>query len=165
MGGHSTHVVVIPPHPDVSLLPPGGAPAVLDQPVVLVGVGVSPVPHHQRRVVHVPVTVAALGLVVNPGFVELEAVLAGVNSDGNWANVGHSRLELPLVPLLDDSQAVLSGAHVAVLELAATAVPGCVGVALLCVNTISILKVLEGLFRVASITTLKCFSSFLKYPL
>ena len=159
MSGHSTHVVVIPPHPDVSLLPPGGCPAVLDQPVVLVSVRVSPVPHHQHRVVQVPVTVSALGLIVHPRLVEMEAV-AGVYANGDWANVGHSGLEFPLVPLLDDGQAILGGAHVAVLELAAAAVPGCVGVALLCVNTISILKVLEGLFREASLTTLKCFSSF-----
>ena len=165
MGGHSTHVVVIPPHPDVSLLPPGGAPAVLDQPVVLVGVGVSPVPHHQHRVVQVPVTVAALGLVVHPGAVELEAVLAGVNSDGDWAHGGHSGLEHTLV-LRDACQAFLGGAYAAGLELAAAAVPGCVGVALLCVDAVRTLKkVPEGLFRVSSLTTLIRLSSFSKYPL
>ena len=44
-GGHSTHVVVVPPHLDVALVSPVSAPAVLHQPVVVLGVRVIAVAH------------------------------------------------------------------------------------------------------------------------
>ena len=38
LGGDAAHVVLVPGDPDVSLLPPASAPAVLHQPVVTIAV-------------------------------------------------------------------------------------------------------------------------------
>ena len=128
--GHSTHVVVVPPHLDVALVTPGVSPAVLHQPVVMVGVRVIAVAHCQHSVVQV--RGAAFGLVVDTITVELEAVVAGVDSDADWSHAGHSRLQSRLVTLFNVNEAVISSADVIGLERARVPIVfGCVGVALL----------------------------------
>ena len=76
LGGDAAHVVLVPGDPDVSLLPPARAPAVLHLPVVLAVLRA--VAHHQHRVVH------SVGVAVRRGVDSrvrdpLEAVVACVN--------------------------------------------------------------------------------------
>ena len=132
-GGHSAHIVVVPSHLDVALNSPViSTPAVLHQPVVMMGVWVVAITHRQHCVVEVPIPGATFWLVVDTFTVELEAIVAGVNGDADWTHAGHSRLQSILVTLLNVNEAVVSGANVIGIERAwIPIVFGCVGVALL----------------------------------
>ena len=88
LGSDATGVLLIPRHLDVSLLSPGGAPAVLNQPVVLVLLRA--VAHHQNTVVQVGTV--ALVVVVNPRLVEVEGRTAGVNTNRDGTDCGRSFL-------------------------------------------------------------------------
>ena len=125
-GGDSACVVVVSPHLDVALVPPVLGPAVLHQPVVVVGVGVSPVAHSQHSVVQL--AGAAVRVVVDTVVVKLEAVLAGVDGDGDGSQPGHGGLQSVLVTLLDVDEAVVNAADVVGTELAPVSVSGRVGV-------------------------------------
>ena len=83
--GHATHVVLVPGHLDEASVSPAGAPAVLDEPVSLARVSIYSVADSQDAVVEV--LWAALRLPVDPGVVELETLVTGVN--------GHTAGTLP----------------------------------------------------------------------
>ena len=156
-GGHSAHVVFVPPHLDVALVSPVGAPAVLHQPVVVVGDRVIAEAHCQHSVVKV--RGAAAGLIVDAVIVELEAVIAGVDGDAGWSHAGHSGLQGQLITLVDVNEAVVSGADVSGREQAPGPVLGGVGVALLL--TITLLEV-NQIIVLASVSMPPVFSMYSK---
>merc|ERR1719305_750327 len=88
LGGDTAGVLLVPGHLDVALLSPGGAPAVLHQPVVLVLL--SAAAHHKNPVVQVDT--GALVVVVNPRLVEVEGRTAGVNANRDGTDRGRSFL-------------------------------------------------------------------------
>ena len=96
VGGHAALVAALG-HLDVAVHAPGGAPGVLDDPVVLAAVGT--VADGQHSVVQV--AAAAVGLVVDAARVQLERVVAGVDADGDGADVADGVLHVVLV-VLDD---------------------------------------------------------------
>ena len=125
-------VGLVPPHLDVALVPPVLTPAVLHQPVVVVGVGVIAVSHRQYTVVKV--LRAAHGIVVNTLAVEHEAVLAGIDGNGGGPHASNNGLQRVLITRLDINEAVVNAADVGCLEGALVpilSVPGSVGVTLL----------------------------------
>ena len=134
--GHSTHVVVVPPHLDVTLVSPVFAPAILHQPVVApqrcMRVRFIAVAHSQHCMVKArrspKVTVL---LAVDALTVELETLRAGVDGDADWSHPGHSRLQSRLVTLRDVNEAVFSGANVSGLGRALERFSPSVGVTLL----------------------------------
>ena len=81
--GHSAHVLLVPGHLDVAAVSPGGAPAVLDEPVGLARLIINSVTDSQDTVVEV--LWAALLIPVYAAVVELETLVAGINSDADRA--------------------------------------------------------------------------------
>ena len=78
-GGDPAHVLLVPGDPDVSLVPPGRAPAVLDQPVRLASLLVHAVADGEHAVVQV--LGAALLVAVDAAVVELEALVTSIDGD------------------------------------------------------------------------------------
>ena len=95
VGGHAALVAALG-HLDVAVETPAGAPGVLDEPVVLSVLG--SVADGQHSVVQVIVAIHAARLVVNAARVQLEREVAGVDGDGDGADVGDGVLHLALVP-------------------------------------------------------------------
>ena len=81
--GHSAHVLLVPGNLDVALVSPGGAPAVLDEPVSLARLLVNTVADSQHAVVKV--LRAALLVPVHATVVKLETLVAGINGDADGA--------------------------------------------------------------------------------
>ena len=93
VGGHAALVAALG-HLDVAVHAPGGAPGVLDEPVVLAAVGT--VADGQHSVVQI--AAAAVGLVVDAARVQLEREVAGVDADGEGSDVADGVLHAVLVP-------------------------------------------------------------------
>jgi len=95
VAGDSAVVVSVSGHVDVSVVTPRGSPAVLDEPVVLPTHG--SVSDGQYCVVQS--VGAASGLVVHTTGVELERVVAGVDGDGDRADIGDCFLQFGLIAI------------------------------------------------------------------
>ena len=91
-GGDPAHVLLVPGDPDVSLVPPGGAPAVLDQPVRLASLLVHAVADGEHAVVQV--LGAALLVAIDAAVVELEALVTSIDGDaaGTLDTAAHGKL-------------------------------------------------------------------------
>ena len=74
---------------------------------------------------------AAPAVVVNTLAVELEVVIAGIDSDGGGSDAGHGSLERGLVTRLDADESVVNATDVGWFELALVPIRGQVGVTLL----------------------------------
>lgn len=108
--GNTALVIDVPGHFDVAVLSPGGAPRVLDEPKIGAALFVGAVAHGKDPVVQL--LAATLGLHVDPAFVELEALVGGVDGHRHGAHRGHGSLEFFLVSLRDVDESCVGGAGV-----------------------------------------------------
>jgi len=95
LGGEATHVVVALGQPEVSLLPPHLAPAVLDDPVVLTALRAVADSEHSV----IELGGGAAGLLVDAALLQLERLVASVHGNGDGSDLRHSHLEVLLAPL------------------------------------------------------------------
>ncbi len=150
-GGDSAAVVLVLEHLDVSVVSPGLAPGVLDQPVVLPALLVGAVSDGQHAVVQL--LGVAPGVGVHAVGVELEALPGGIDSDRDGANGGHCLGQGLLIALGHVDEAHVPGALVP-LGVAAGIVLSLVRVRLLGVDATVLLDVLEGVVHEAAVATL-----------
>ena len=149
--GNSAHVLLVSCNFDISLVAPGGSPAVLDQPVGLAGPRLHAVPDGQDTVVQV--LRAALLLPVDTVAVELEGLVASIDCHTAGTLGGDSLHQLILVALLDVDKPDVPGALVLGL-IPALVVLALVGIGLLGIDATVILDVLEGVVHEAAVATL-----------
>ena len=109
-GCNATVILSIPRHFQVALVSPGDAPRVLNDPVLLVGVLVDPVPDNQHGVVQPPST--ATGFVVHTLRVKLERLVTGVDRDWHRSDGGRGSFQTFFVPGWDVDVSLVRGARI-----------------------------------------------------
>jgi len=140
-------------HQDVTLLTPGGAPGVLDDPVVLAASGA--VADGKDTVVEL----SAASRVEDTRLVELEGRLVGLNGDGDGL-LGDGSNELSLVVGGDIRVRADGGSVVSSLGgLASVGASGGVGVVSLGGDTVVLDDVLEGVVHQTTVAALVALSS------
>ena len=149
VGGDATHVIGVPGHLEEAGLAPAGAPRVLDDPVVSVGLGA--VADGQHAVVQLVDLRAAVGVGVDAARVELEVVVGRVHADSDGADVADGVQKIGLVLGLDDDEVGAAGHHLGGVVVA----PVVVGLGLIRVVGLghASLDVGEVLERIPHLTT------------
>ena len=118
--GNTALVALVAGHHDVALVTPAGSPRVLDNPVVLARL----VAIANSQDTMVQVLGGAHRLIVDALLVELERVVAGINSDGDGANSADGVLKIGLGASLDINKLGQGATRVGRVVLADTITSG-----------------------------------------
>uniref|UniRef100_A0A0E9XXM5 Uncharacterized protein n=1 Tax=Anguilla anguilla TaxID=7936 RepID=A0A0E9XXM5_ANGAN len=155
--GDAAVVLPVLGHVDVAFVTPVLTPAVLDNPELLsVNIlALETVAHNQHPVVKL--LAAAVLLIIDPGLVELEGFVTGVDGDGDGAHRGHGLHQGALLPAGQVHEAGVVGGVVLGVVVARLIVSSQVRVGLLGVQAAVVLDVLEGLVHEAAVAALVPF--------